>query len=254
MKSYKFVQDKKEALSLVQKRCTQLNIEPLIILMHGSRVSGNAYPASDWDFYVLADYNEKPVLPEFMSGKSFIDLGFLKYEEKVSPKEFLESTKLVPAQKFEVLYAKNEELEKFIRKVIDLLNKKYVKSKRETWSGIRDCWLETYFYRYIYRISECNDPLRRQAYISSFIDQICRNQYFHFTNQWNHSVSEGYKIIKNDDPVLYRLLIKLPTLKTKKSIRKNLENIYQYFIRLNKENPATMDSAQHSRQGSSMDL
>jgi predicted nucleotidyltransferase len=244
------LEDKKHALTLVQKRCKQFDAEPLAILFHGSRVSGNSYPGSDWDFYVIAEFEDKPVRPESIYKKSFIDLGFLKYENGMSPKEFIKTSKLVPAQKFEILWARDKEYEDFAKSIVAELRDEYVNSKRETWSDIREHWLETYFYRNIFRISGCKDKLRRQVYIANFLDSIARNQYFHFTNRHNHSISEGYKIIKQNDPSLYRLLVKLPKLKTKRSLKNNLTKIYEYFIQLDKNNPSTMGSSIYSGPGS----
>lgn len=245
-----YVTSKEEALILVKKRIKQFDVEPLAILLHGSRASNNAYQASDWDFYIIANFKDKPVRPEFIYKNSFIDIGFLKYDKGVALDDFITNTKLVPAQKFEVLWAKNEQSGKFAEKVINRLKDDYENSERETWSDIREHWLETYFIRNIYRISECDDLLRRQVYISLFIDQICRNQYYHFTNQWNHSISEGYKMIKQNNPKLYKLLIKLPKLSSKKAIKKNLEEIYKYFAGLNTNNPATMGKSIHASVGS----
>lgn len=245
-----YITTKEEALSLVQKRIKQFNVEPLAILHHGSRVSGNAYPASDWDFFVVAKFKDKPKFAEFMSKNSFIDCIFLKYEDNISVEDFIEKTKLLPAQKFEILWTKDKKSLSFANSIINKLKIEYIESTRETWDDIRKQWLDTYFLRNIYRISECDDELRRQVYISLFLDQVSRNQYFHFTNRWNHSISEGYKIIKQNDPKLYRLLIKLPKLNSKRSIKKNLTDIYEYFVKLNQGNPSAMGPSIYASQGS----
>ena len=245
-----YVNTRSEALSLVKRRLKQFEVEPIAILHHGSRVSKNSYPASDWDFYIVAKFNDKPVRPEFIFKKSFIDVGFLKYEDVVKTGDFIKTSNLLPSQKFEVLWTKDEKSSKFVNKVIDSLEREYNESKRETWTDIRTHRLETYFYRNIYRISECNDKLRRNIYIALYLDKVARNQYFHFTNQFNHSISEGYKIIKKQDPKLYDLLVKLPKLRSKRAIKSNLTKIYQYFIMLDKKHPSTMGVSQYGDQGS----
>lgn len=247
-----FLEDKKHALSLVQKRCEQFDAEPLAILFHGSRVSGNSYPGSDWDFYIIAKFQEKPVRPEFMYKESFIDLGFLEYEKGVSPKDFLRKSKLVPAQNFEILWTKDKKSRDFAQSIVTELENEYTHSKRETWSDIREHWLETYFYRNIYRISGCKDELRRQVYIANFLNSIAKNQYFHFTNSHSHSISEGYRIIKDNDPQLYKLLIKMPKLKSRMSIERNLTKIYEYFVKLNSDNPSTMGRSVYADRNSIM--
>lgn len=245
-----YVTTKEEALSLVRKRIKQFDVEPLAILLHGSRASGNSYTGSDWDFYVLAVFDDRPVRPEFIYKNSFIDCGFMRYQEGMDVQEFISSSKLVPAQKFEVLWSKDSKSLGFANDVIGVLKEQYANSSRETWSDIREHWLETYFLRNIYRISECKDDLRRQIYVSLFLEQICRNQYFHFTNQWGHSISEGYKMIKKNDPSLYKLLIKLPKLSSGRAIKLNLTKIYKYFTKLDKENPSTMGTSIYAKQGS----
>lgn len=233
--------EERDVLKRAVERCKEFGIEPLAFVFHGSRVNGNSYNGSDWDIFVFVNEKQADVeLLDFMSDIGYIDLSAEPYLPKRDMKDYFRLRNLSPTMQYKVAWSKSKEYSDFLERIKEFTEYKLNKVNKGTKSSIKNRRLDTLIKRAEIRIVNCPDPLRRSVYISKFMVSIV-SAYFYYKNKYEHSISDGHLIIKNEDPILYKLLVSLPRLKSKRSVKKNLESIRSYFTELAEKYPGTKD-------------
>ncbi len=222
-------------LQATVSRCAEVAVDPLAVLLHGSRVNGNSYEGSDWDIYVLSNPEQeaKGALSRVLDG-NFLDISRIPYLPDQELSEYAED-RFSAAMSFKLLWASDDLYKGFAERAVAASAKRYA-SRRETNEERKQFLLEIIFDRFTARIATCPDQLRRAVYIANFLDRVSRHDYYYFINQWSHSISEGAAIIKEDDPELYALLTELPAAQGER-IGAVMEEIKSYFVQLTKDNP-----------------
>jgi predicted nucleotidyltransferase len=220
------------------ERCREVAVGPLAVLLHGSRANGNSYEGSDWDLYVLSDIAQEATGPlSHLLDGNFLDISRIPYLPEENPTDYTEEH-FSAAMKFKVLWAKDETYKDFSDKVIKASKDRYL-SERPTKDARKEFLLEVIFDRFTVRVGSCPDPLRRAVYISNFLDRVSRQDYWYFTNQWNHSISEGSEMLKKHEPELYSLLVKLPQVKESSEAQEIMSRIRAIFTELADKFPGT---------------
>lgn len=232
--------EEQRATELTLKRCEEFGIEPLALLLHGSRANGNSYEGSDWDIMVLvrAGVEEPDLFDFFVEDFGHLDTSVIQYLPKMDMKDYGKLFDLRPTLTLKTMWAKEKKYSDFVDSIKDYATTKLQGVQKGTKDYIKQRRLGTLFERAELRIVGCPDPLRRSVYIGRFL-QSTFEAYFYYKNEYGRSISEAATTIETQDPELYKLLVKLPRLTSKRSLRKNLQGIRAYFEKLSKEYPGT---------------
>lgn len=170
---------------------------PKAIIIHGSRLSGDAFPDSDYDLAIITD-NHDAVRPEDYNGCLLDASG-------VSPQEVILKAGQTPIWPCEVLFDSD-----------DLLGQILVQRTHQAFLAGPQSLLQqeinnrkNYTKRLLLRLdSRGDDLLIRNYYLSDLYDRVIR-YWFEFRKQWTQPIYRALPTIKNEDPDFYALLEKL---------------------------------------------